>query len=155
MAEKRGSKSLFHIGIWLSEAELDAAMAFYKDLLDFEPVARSPRRSGGERVFMRNSAGNFLELLVGDDVQHLMHFPQHPKERVVGLPHLCFEIPDLDAARAVVDAHGFEVVAQGPADGSFGSSEAGVHRILFVKGPGGTTLELFEFREKGVIFDDQ
>ena len=145
--------SLFHVGLWLTPAELDPAIAFYGELLGYEPVSRRPRRSGGERVFLRNAAGQFLELLVADDVQQLTRFPEHPRERVAGLPHLCFEVDSVDAARKVVDKHGAKVIAQGPADGSFGTSEAGEHRILFVRAPGGTTIELFEFRQKGEIFE--
>jgi catechol 2,3-dioxygenase-like lactoylglutathione lyase family enzyme len=117
-------------------------------MLDFELVTRNPRRSGGERIFLRNPQRQLIEILVADNAQHLTHFPQHPTERVVGVPHLCFEVPDLDAARATADSLGADVIMQAPADGSFGSSEAGVHRILFVQAPGGTTIELFEFEEK-------
>lgn len=152
MADRTGLKSLFHIGIWVTPAELDRVLAFYKDLLDFEPVTRNPRKSGGERVFLRNQDRQFIEILVADNAQHLTHFPSHPIERVVGLPHLCFEVPSLDAARATAEDLGAEIILQAPAEG-FGESEAGVHRILFVKAPGGTTLELFEFKEKGEVFE--
>lgn len=151
MAEKTGPKSLFHIGIWVTPPELDRVLAFYSKLLDFEPVTRNPRRSGGERIFLKNQMQQFIEILVADNAQHLTNFPNHPTERVVGLPHLCFEIPDLDAARATAEDLGAEIILQAPAEG-FGESEAGVHRILFVKAPGGTTLELFEFKEKGEVF---
>ena len=141
-------KSFFHAGFWVKPAEVDRVIDFYREMLDFEPVARNPRRSGGERIFLRNASMQYLEVLVADDAQQLTHFPQHPDERVVGVAHLCFEIPSIADARATATRLGAEIIRQAPADGSFGTSENGVHRILFVQAPAGITVELFEFRER-------
>jgi catechol 2,3-dioxygenase-like lactoylglutathione lyase family enzyme len=140
--------TMFHVGFWVQPAEVDRTLDFYADLLGYEPVSRKPRKSGGERIFLRNSEMQYLEVLVSDDAQQLTHFPQHPKERVVGVTHLCFEIPDLDEARATAERLGAEIIMQAPGDGSFGKSEVGEHRILFVQAPAGITVELFEFKER-------
>ena len=144
-------KGFFHVGIWLAPADLDRALVFYRELLDFRPVSRAPRKSGGERLFLRNGRGELIELLIDDKVTQLDDFPQHPKDRVAGIAHLCFEVPDLLAARATAERLGAEIIQQAPNDGSFGGSEAGTHRILFIEAPGGTTIELFEFLQKSEL----
>ena len=139
---------MFHVGFWVTPAEVDRTLAFFGEMLDFAAVARNPRRSGGERIFLRNNEMQYLEVLVADDAQQLTHFPQHPKERVVGVTHICFEVPDLEKARITADRLGAEIIMQAPGDGSFGESEVGVHRILFVQAPAGITVELFEFKKR-------
>lgn len=140
--------TMFHVGFWIQPAEVDRTLAFYSELLGYDVVARNPRKSGGERIFLRNDAMQYLEVLVADDAQQLTHFPRHPRERVVGVAHLCFDVPDLEAARATAERLDAEIIMQAPNDGSYGTSEVGEHRILFVQAPGGITVELFEFKKR-------
>lgn len=139
---------MFHVGFWVLPAEAEAVTRFYGELLGYDLVARNPRKRGGERIFLRNADKQYIEVLVADDAQTLPHYPRHPKERVVGVSHLCFEVPDLDAARSTAERLEVEVIMQAPPDGSYGTSEMGEHRILFVQAPAGITVELFEFRER-------
>lgn len=140
--------TFFHAGFWVHSAEVDSVVKFFSAALGFAEVSRAPRRSGGERVFLRNAASDYLEVLSSDDVSYLTRLPRHPRDRTVGVPHLCFRVADIDVARESVTQAGGEVVMQAPGDGRFGRSELGEHRILFVMAPGQLSLELFEFRDE-------
>ncbi len=62
------------------------------------------------------------------------------EKRGPGLHHLCFEVPDLEAALAALAAKGYALIDQKPRVG------AGGHRVAFVhpKATGGVLLELAE-----------
>lgn len=140
--------ALLHAGFWVGPDELESVIHFFSVTLGFGVVSRAARRSGGERVILKNAAADYLEVLTSDDIGHLDDYPQHPRDRVAGVPHLCFRVDDLDRARDSVERAGGEVVLQAPGDGSYGESELGEHRILFVVVPGNLSVELFEFRNE-------
>lgn len=139
---------MHHAGIWVRPSELDAVIAFFLGVLGYAEVSRAERKSSGERVFLKNSSSQYIEVLVSDDVEVLDAYPHHPKNRVEGVAHLCFSVPNIDEARATAEKLGAQVTLQAPADGRYGTSELGEHRILFLQAPGNISIELFEFRNQ-------
>jgi catechol 2,3-dioxygenase-like lactoylglutathione lyase family enzyme len=61
----------------------------------------------------------------------------HAPSNTPGLRHLTFEVDDLDAAVAIVRAHGFELVGE---VAQFGDT----YRLCYARGPEGIIVELAE-----------
>jgi catechol 2,3-dioxygenase-like lactoylglutathione lyase family enzyme len=139
---------MHHIGLWVQPVDCDALLKFLRDLLDFKKVSQVQRKTGGDRIFLKNGEGQKIEILTADNVQRLDEYPKHPKDRVAGIAHLCFSVEDSSAVAARAEALGAEVILRAPADGSFVESELGEHRIVFVQAPGEITIEFFQFNKQ-------
>jgi catechol 2,3-dioxygenase-like lactoylglutathione lyase family enzyme len=139
---------MHHIGLWVQPADCDALLKFLRDLLGFKKVSQVQRKTGGDRIFLKNGEDQKLEILTADNVRRLDEYPRHPKDRVAGVAHLCFSVADSSAVAARAEALGAEVILRAPADGSFVESELGEHRIVFVQAPGEITIELFQFNKQ-------
>ena len=124
-----------HVGI--AVPDLDAALAFYRDVLGLEPASRrkrptaprscrcpsaTPRSSCSRRSAPDSPIARFLE------------------RRGPGIHHICYRVPDLDAALAPAAPAGYRLVDEVPRTG------AGGRRIAFVhpKATAGILLELTE-----------
>jgi methylmalonyl-CoA/ethylmalonyl-CoA epimerase len=121
-----------HVGIAVND--LGAALAFYRDVLGIEP--HPPEEVDGATI---------LSLPFGESDVELMA-PTRPEspvgkflaKRGPGIHHICYRVPDLDAAiRACRDA-GYRLVDEVPRSG------AGGRRIAFIhpKATAGILLEL-------------
>ena len=140
---------MIHTGMWVED--MDKMVAFFEAHdLGFKVINREARATGGERVYLIDRAGNMLELLSAPEVVPHPEFPLHPVGRVAGIAHLALETGDIVALKERVQEQGYEVLRQAPADFADGyiTSDAGVHRIMFVAGPSDVTFEFFEFQEK-------
>ena len=124
--------SLAHIGI--AVPDLDDAARFYRDVLGIEPG--DPERADGATIVCLPFGDVVVELLRPDQ-------PDSPvatflARRGPGIHHICYRVPDLDAALARCRAAGYRLVDQQPRTG------VGGHRIAFVhpKSTAGILIEL-------------
>lgn len=125
---------LAHVGV--AVPDIEAALPFYRDVLGLEP--RPPEVADGATI---------VSLPFGDsDVELLAPLtPDSPiakflAKRGPGIHHLCYRVPDLDAALAACRAAGYRLIDDVPRTG------AGGHRIAFLhpKATAGILLELTE-----------
>ena len=123
-----------HVGIAVSD--LDAALAFYRDVLGLTP--RPAEQADGATIVSLPFGESEVELLApltadGPIARFL-------ERRGPGIHHLCYRVPDLDAALAACRAAGYRLIDEVPRTG------AGGHRIAFVhpKATAGILLELTE-----------
>jgi len=123
-----------HIGI--AVPDLAAALAFYRDVLGLEP--HPPEQADGATIVSLPFGESDVELL-----QPLA--PDTPVGRFLarrgpGIHHICYRVPDLDAALEACRLAGYQLIDQEPRRG------AGGRRIAFVhpKSTGGILLELTE-----------
>ncbi len=123
-----------HVGIAVSD--LDAALAFYRDVLGLVP--HPPETADGADIVSLPFGDTEVELLASTD-------PSSPISRFLarrgpGIHHICYRVQDLDAALAACRAAGYRLVDETPRQG------AGGRRIAFVhpKATAGILLELTE-----------
>ena len=123
-----------HIGV--AVASIADALAFYRDVLGLAP--HPPEQADGATIVSLDFGGTEVELLE----------PRSPDSPVAkflatrgpGIHHVCYRVPDLDAALAACRRAGYRLVDEVPRTG------AGGRRIAFVhpKSTAGILLELTE-----------
>ena len=123
-----------HIGV--AVASLADALPFYRDVLGLVPG--HPETADGATIVSLRCGDVDVELLQPSD-------PAGPVAKFVarrgpGIHHICFRVPDLDAALARCRAAGYRLVDETPRPG------AGGRRIAFLhpKATHGILLELTE-----------
>lgn len=123
-----------HVGIAVTD--LDAILPFYRDILG---LAETPLDdSDGARIAGLQAGESLIELLEAQS-------PDSPIGKFVakrgpGIHHICFAVPDLDAALARCRAHGVRLIDDTPRLGAEGK------RIAFLH-PGATAGVLVELSE--------
>lgn len=126
--------TIAHLGI--AVADLDAALAFYRDVLGV-PV-RGPEYVDGARIMHLSLGDSDVELLEPTS-------PDSPVGRFLakrgpGLHHVCYRVPDLDAAITACREHGFTLIDDTPRTGAGGCRIAFLHP----RSTHGTLIELTE-----------
>lgn len=123
-----------HVGVAVDD--LDAALAFYRDVLGLEP--HPPETADGATIVSLAFGESEVELLAP-------RVPDSPIARFLarrgpGIHHICYRVPDLDRALAACRAAGYRLIDETPRLG------AGGRRIAFVhpKTTAGILLELTE-----------
>jgi methylmalonyl-CoA/ethylmalonyl-CoA epimerase len=123
-----------HVGI--AVPDLDAALAFYRDVLGLAP--HPPEQADGAAIVSLPFGESEVELLApltadGPIAKFL-------DRRGPGIHHVCYRVPDLDAALAACRASGYRLIDDTPRVG------AGGRRIAFLhpKATAGILLELTE-----------
>jgi methylmalonyl-CoA/ethylmalonyl-CoA epimerase len=123
-----------HVGI--AVASIAEALPFYRDVLGM--VAGRPETADGATIVSLRFGAVDVELLEPAD-------PTGPVAKFVarrgpGIHHICYRVPDLDAALARCRAAGYHLVDETPRSG------AGGRRIAFLhpKATHGILLELTE-----------
>jgi methylmalonyl-CoA/ethylmalonyl-CoA epimerase len=123
-----------HIGIAVESIE--AALAFYHDVLGLTPGL--PEEADGARIVSLPFGESDVELLEPRS-------PDSPiakflQRRGPGIHHVCYRVPDLDAALSACRTAGYRLIDETPRIG------AGGHRIAFVhpKSTSGILIELTE-----------
>ena len=115
---------------------IDAALTFYTEVLGLAP---GPREEA--------DGATIVSLPFGDSQVELLEprTPESPVARFLarrgpGIHHICYRVPDLDAALDSCRLAGFQLVDQTPRTG------AGGHRIAFVhpRSTEGILIELTE-----------
>lgn len=123
-----------HIGI--AVPDLDAALAFYRDVLGLEP--HPPEQADGATIVSLPFGDSEVELLQPLDADTPVG--RFIARRGPGIHHICYRVPDLDAALEACRLAGYRLIDPEPRRG------AGGRRIAFVhpKSTGGILLELTE-----------
>jgi methylmalonyl-CoA/ethylmalonyl-CoA epimerase len=121
-----------HVGIAVSD--LETALAFYRDVLGLAP--HPPEEVDGAAI---------LSLPFGDSEVELLAplYPDSPigkflAKRGPGIHHICYRVPDLEAALESCRAAGYRLIDEVPRRGASGRRIAFVHP----KGTAGILLEL-------------
>ena len=121
-----------HVGI--AVPDLESALAFYRDVLGLEPGP--PEVADGATI---------LSLPFGDSEVELLA-PLHPDSPIAkflakrgpGIHHICYRVPDLDAALERCRAAGYRLIDEVPRVGAAGKRIAFLHP----KATAGILLEL-------------
>lgn len=123
-----------HLGVAVES--IDAALAFYRDILGLIPGA--PEQADGARIVSLPFGESEVELL--EPLTPESPIAKFMARRGPGIHHVCYRVPDLDAALAACRAAGYRLVDEAPRTG------AGGHRIAFIhpKSTAGILIELTE-----------
>ena len=127
-----------HIGVRVRN--LDAALAFYRDVLGLPLIERHTLPNGTELVFLAMGSAGWIELVYRADFA-----PAQPvtSDRA-GLQHFCLQVDDLDAWIKHFEEKDVPLLIK-PFTIPFPSGQA---RSLFVADPEGNPVELME-RKRG------
>ncbi len=123
-----------HVGIAVSD--LDAALAFYRDVLGLTP--HPPEEADGATIVSLPFGDSEVELLA--PLSSDGPIARFLERRGPGIHHICYRVPDLDAALAACQAQGYRLVDERPRTGAAGRRIAFVHP----KATAGILLELTE-----------
>jgi methylmalonyl-CoA/ethylmalonyl-CoA epimerase len=134
-AQARGGAVIAHIGI--AVRGLDAGVSFYRDVLGLSEVPLA--NSDGARIAGFAAGDALVELLEpATDDSPIGRFVA---KRGGGLHHVCFAVPDLDAALARCREFGVRLIDETPRTGAEGK------RIAFLH-PSSTSGVLVELTER-------
>lgn len=122
------------MGIALSS--IDAQLPFYRDVLGLESVPVND--SDGARIEAFDADGSLVELLESADAS--TPIGRFLAKRGPGIHHICFAVPDLEAALEKCRLNGVELVDQVPRIGAEGKRIAFLHP----RSTGGILVELSE-----------
>ncbi len=115
--------TLDHIGI--AVADIDAALAFYRDALGLEIELPEDVPSQGVRAHFIPAGEGALELLeaTADDSP----IAKYVAKRGPGLHHITLRVDDIRAALDALDARGVRLIDRSPREGAHGSLVAFIH----------------------------
>lgn len=121
-----------HVGI--AVPDLEAALAFYRDVLGLTP--RPPEVADGATILSLPFGDSEVELLapLGPDSP----IGKFLAKRGPGIHHICYRVPDLDAALEACRKAGYRLIDETPRIGAAGRRIAFVHP----KATAGILLEL-------------
>jgi len=121
-----------HVGIAVSD--LEEALAFYRDVLGIEP--HPPEEVDGAIILSLPFGESDIELMepTGPDTP----VGRFLARRGPGIHHICYRVPDLDAAVEACRAAGYRLIDEVPRTGAAGRRIAFVHP----KATAGILLEL-------------
>ena len=127
-----GGPRIAHVGI--AVPDLEAALAFYRDVLGLKP--HPPEVVDGATILSLPFGESEVELLAPAT-------PESPIGRFLakrgpGIHHICYRVPDLDAALEACRTAGYRLVDETPRIGAAGRRIAFVHP----KATAGILLEL-------------
>ena len=121
-----------HVGI--AVADLSAALAFYRDVLGLEP--HPPEEVDGARILVLPFGESEIELLAPLEAESPIG--KFLARRGPGIHHICYRVPDLEAALKACRAAGYRLIDETPRIGAAGRRIAFVHP----KATAGILLEL-------------
>ncbi len=138
---------MHHIG--LTVASLDRSLAFYKEMFGLEPefVAKGEGDDLSRTVGVPSAKLTFAFLHAGNGTVELIEYGNERRTRYesrncdVGAPHLCFDVPDVDAAYQELRDKGADFyspplrITDGPLAGC---------AFAYLRDPDGLTLEIFQ-----------
>jgi methylmalonyl-CoA/ethylmalonyl-CoA epimerase len=122
--------------VGIAVPDLEQALAFYRDVLGLTPHA--PEAADGATILSLPFGESEVELLAPDSADGPI--AKFLARRGPGIHHICYYVPDLDAALAACRRAGYRLIDETPRSG------AGGRRIAFVhpKATAGILLELTE-----------
>jgi len=116
--------------------DLDAALAFYRDVLGLTP--HPTEEADGAAIVSLPFGESEVELLA--PIRTDSPIARFLERRGPGIHHICYRVPDLDAALASCRAAGYRLVDDVPRTGAAGRRIAFVHP----QATAGILLELTE-----------
>jgi len=121
-----------HVGI--AVRDLDEAVRFYRDVLGVTP--HPPQTADGATIVGFTVGGSDIELLTATDTESPIG--KFLARRGPGIHHVCFRVPDLEAALERCREAGYQLIDAAPRPGADG------HRVAFVhpRATAGILLEL-------------
>jgi methylmalonyl-CoA/ethylmalonyl-CoA epimerase len=128
---------LNHVGV--ATPSIEKSVALYRDMLGATKIhAPFDLPPQGVRVCFVDTPNSQIELIepLGEDSPLLRFLEKNPQG---GQHHVCFEVPDIHAARAEMEAKGARVLGE-PRIGAHGTLVIFVHP----KDMGGMLVELME-----------
>jgi methylmalonyl-CoA/ethylmalonyl-CoA epimerase len=123
-----------HVGI--AVPDLEASLGFYRDVLGLEP--HPPEVADGATIVALTFGDSEIELLAPLSAESPIG--RFLAKRGPGIHHICYRVPDLDAALVACRAAGYRLVDEVPRKGAAGRRIAFVHP----KATAGILLELTE-----------
>lgn len=126
--------TIAHLGI--AVPSVDDALAFYRDILHVE--SRGPELVDGARIVHLDFGGSEVELL--EPVESDSPIGRFLARRGPGIHHVCYRVPDLDAALDACRAAGYRLIDETPRQGAGGCRVAFIHP----KSTEGILIELTE-----------
>ena len=129
-------KKVNHIAIVVPD--LDASMLFWVDALGLELTHREHVASQGVDVAFLPVGDTKIELLQPTDDESGV--ARYLAKRGPGMHHLCFEVDDIEAALAKLQALGIQLINEAPMIGSDGRKFAFIHP----KSANGVLVELYQ-----------
>jgi len=110
-----------HVGI--AVGNLEAALAFYRDVLGIEP--HPPEEADGATILSLPFGESDIELMAptGPDTP----VGRFLAKRGPGIHHICFRVPDLDAAIHACRDAGYRLIDEVPRAGAAGRRIAFLH----------------------------
>ncbi|UCD24236.1 MAG: methylmalonyl-CoA epimerase [Gemmatimonadota bacterium] len=123
-----------HIGI--AVANLDEALAFYRDILGLDP---SPPETADGATIVSLHLGD-LEVELMQPAVEDSPISKFLEKRGPGIHHICYRVADLPAALEECRRRGYRLIDEEPRPGAGGRMVAFVHP----KATGGILLELTE-----------
>lgn len=123
-----------HIGI--AVRDLGEALQFYRDVLGLAP--HPEERADGARIVSLSFGESEVELLEPEDAASPI--AKFIERRGPGIHHVCYRVPNLDAALDAARAAGYRLVDETPRRGAGGCRIAFLHP----KSTAGTLIELTE-----------
>jgi len=125
---------LDHVGV--AVRRLDERLPFYRDLLGLAHAGTEEVAAEGVRAAFLPAGRTRIELL--EPTRSDATLARHLERRGEGIHHLCFEVDDIDAALARLEAAGHEILGGGARAGAEGTRVAFLHP----RKTGGVLIEL-------------
>lgn len=110
-----------HVGI--AVPDLEAALAFYRDVLGLTP--HPPETADGATILSLPFGESEVELLA--PLRPDSPIGKFLAKRGPGIHHICYRVPDLDAALEACRAAGYHLIDETPRIGAAGRRIAFVH----------------------------
>jgi methylmalonyl-CoA/ethylmalonyl-CoA epimerase len=126
--------TIAHIGIAVPNVE--TALRFYRDVLHVP--TRGPEEADGAKIVHLDFGGSEVELL--EPLEADSPIGRFLARRGPGIHHICYRVPDLDAALAASQAEGYTLIDHAPRTGAGGCRIAFLHP----KSTDGILIELTE-----------
>ena len=110
-----------HVGV--AVPSIAAALPFYRDILQLVP--HEPEQADGATIVGLALGDTLVELL--EPAEPDSPIARYLARRGPGIHHLCFRVPDLDAALARCREAGYQLIDDVPRTGAAGRRIAFVH----------------------------
>ena len=141
--------------VGITVADLDRSVAFYQEVLDFEPVAETAL-SGDTHERLMGVFGarvRIAHLQLGDERVDLVDYlapegrpyPEDMRSNDQAFQHIAIIVSDMDAAYDRLVGHGVQFASAGPQTLPDWNPNAGGIRAFYFRDPDGNHLELLEF----------
>ncbi len=141
--------------VGITVADLDRSVAFYQEVLDFEPVSETALSGDTHERLMGvfGARARIAHLQLGDERIDLIDYlapegrpyPDDIRSNDQAFQHIAIIVSDMDAAYERLVAHGVQFASTGPQTLPDWNPNAGGISAFYFRDPDGNHLELLEF----------